>query len=226
MDDCLHTDLKEMVKECETQMEGVTPNSFKWVFWQQQMEAASKSDSRAIRWHPLMIRWCIYLRHQSQAAYETLCQSKCILLPSQRTLRDYTHHIKATNGFSSVVDVQLCQAANLKSCKLIDQYVVLLLDEMCIEEGLVYDKYTGELIGFTDLGDINSHLLSLEQSLVDSKLQPLATTIMTFMVRGLFSHLQFPYAHFPCHKVTGDLLYDPFWKVVYRLERCGFKVCS
>ena len=68
-DDCLHTDLKEMVKECETQMEGVTLNSFKWVFWQQQMEAASKSDSRAMRWHPLMIRWCIYLLHQSQAAY-------------------------------------------------------------------------------------------------------------------------------------------------------------
>ena len=62
---------------------------------------------------------------------------------------------------------------------------------MHIKEGLVYDKHTGELIGFTDLGDINSHLLSLEQSLVDMKPQPLATTIMTFMVRGLFSHLQF-----------------------------------
>ena len=34
-DDCLHTDLKEMVNECETQMEGVTPNSLKWVFWLQ-----------------------------------------------------------------------------------------------------------------------------------------------------------------------------------------------
>ena len=90
----------------------------------------------------------------------------------------------------------------------------------------MYDKYTGELIGFTDLGDINSHLLSLEQSFVDSKLKPLATTIMTFMVRSLFSHLQFPYAHFPCHKVAGDLLYDPFCAAVYCLERCGFNVCS
>ena len=89
--------------------------------------------------------------------------SSHILLPSQQTLLDYTHHIKATNGFSSEVDVQLCQAANLKSCKLIDQYVILLLDEMYIKEGLVYDKHTGELIGFTYLGDINSHLLSLEQ---------------------------------------------------------------
>ena len=81
LDDCLHNDFKQMVKECEVQMEGATPNSFKWVFWQQQMDAASETDSRGMRWHPLMIRWCIYLRHQSQAAYETLRQSKCISLP-------------------------------------------------------------------------------------------------------------------------------------------------
>ena len=102
------------------------------------MDAASKTDSRGMRWHPLMIRWCIYLRHQSQAAYETLRQSKCISLPSQRTLRDYTHHIRPTNGFSAEVDMQLCQAANLKSSKKIDQYVILILDEMHIKESLVY----------------------------------------------------------------------------------------
>ena len=225
LDDGLHNDFKEIVKECETQMEGATPRSFKWVFWQQQMEASSKTDSRGMRWHPLMIKWCIYLRHQSQAAYETLRQSKCVSLPSQRTLRDYTHHVKATNGFSAEVDRQLCQAANLKSSTTIDQYVILLLDEMHIKESLVFDKHTGDLIGFTDLGDINSHLLALEQSLNDSKSHSsLASTVMTFMVRGLFSHLRFPYAYFPCHNITGDLLYDPFWEAVYRLERCGFKV--
>ena len=46
------------------------------------------------------------------------------------------------------------------------------------------------------------------------------------MVRGLFSHLQFAYAYFPCHNITGDLLYDPFWEAVYRLERSGFKLSS
>ena len=53
---------------------------------------------------------------------------------------------------------------------------------------------------------------------------PLASTMMTFMVRGLFSRLEFPYAHFPGHNITGDLLYDPFWEAVMRLERLGFKV--
>ncbi len=50
--------------------------------------------------------------------------------------------------------------------------------------------------------------------------------MMVFMVRGLFTKLQFAYAQFPCSKVSGDLLYDPFWEAVYRVERCGLKVRS
>lgn len=26
-------------------------------------------------------------------------------------------------------------------------------------------------------------------------------------------------AHFPCLNVTGDLLFDPFWEAIFRLER-------
>ena len=50
---------------------------------------SSKNSRRS--WHPLMLKWCIYLRHQSQSAYETIRQSKCVILPSQRTLCDYMH---------------------------------------------------------------------------------------------------------------------------------------
>ena len=62
-----------------------------------------------------MICWCIYLRHKSQSAYETMRQ--CIPLPSKRTLKDYTHHIKAKPGFSADVDAQLCNAARLEKCE-------------------------------------------------------------------------------------------------------------
>ena len=54
---------------------------------------------------------------------------------------------------------------------------------------------------------------------------PLANTMMTFIVRGLFSSLQYPYAQFPCSSLTGDQLFEPFWKAVSQLERLGFKVC-
>ena len=39
--------------------------------------------------------------------YETLRQSGVLKLPSQRTLRDYTHYIPATTGFSAKVDEML-----------------------------------------------------------------------------------------------------------------------
>ena len=32
-----------------------------------------------------------------------------------------------------------------------DMYVTILFDEMKVQEGLVWDKHTGELIGFVDL---------------------------------------------------------------------------
>jgi len=220
-------------------------SSFQHLFWQQQLEAASckvgvlykyssglhytltppKKDHRGMRWHPLMIRWCIYLRHQSQSAYNTLRESKCVVLPSQRTLRDYTHYIHAATGFSEEVDCQLLEAANLHTCEPREMCAILLLDEMHIRQDLAYNKNTGMLVGFVNLGGINSQLLEFEKAVQnDTTVTPLATTMMTFMVRGLFSNLQFPYAQFPCHKIKGDLLFHPFWEAVYRLERIGLKV--
>ena len=101
--------------------------------------------------------------------------------------------------------------------------MALLLDEMHIREDLVYNKRTGRMIGFTNLGDINKHLLAFEQSVEENKTEGnvLAKSMMAFIVRGLFTPLRFAYAHFPHAKVTGDLLIEPFWKAVYRL---GFKV--
>ena len=61
-------------------------------------------------------------------------------------------------GFSASVDRQLYEAVNLASCPEYKKFVVLLLDEMYIREDLVYEKQTGKLIGFTNLGDINNHL--------------------------------------------------------------------
>ena len=88
-------------------------NSFPFIFWKTQMECMSKDGNlkKGIRWHPLIIKWCLYLKHQSSKSYETLRQSG-ISLPSQRTLRD-SNAVKAGPGFSLEVDNQLLQAAKL-----------------------------------------------------------------------------------------------------------------
>ncbi len=164
--------------------------------------------------------------YRSSGAYELLRSSGCVKLPSQRTLRDYTHYVQAGNGFSNEVDQMVANAAQIESCPEREKHVILLLDEMHIRQDLVFDKHTGAMIGFCSLGDINDHLLKFEQSLgiSDPPSNTLTKTMMVFMVRGLFSKLQFPYAQFPCADLSGDPLYEPFWEAVGRLEACGFKV--
>ena len=96
-----------------------------------------------MKWAPMMIRWCLYLRHLSSSAYETLRNSGAIHLPSQRTLRDYTHFTKASCGFSREVDQQLVEYSKVRTCSEMDKCIVILMDEMKVKENLVYDKHSG-----------------------------------------------------------------------------------
>ena len=58
-------DLSQMMSspECSNFIEQLPEASFQRIFWQQQMEALNKNP-KSMRWHPLMIRLCLYLRHQ------------------------------------------------------------------------------------------------------------------------------------------------------------------
>jgi len=79
--------------------------SFQMLFWKQQREALKKG--KGIRWHPLVIKWCLYLHHCSSKAYKVLRNSKCLRLPSECTLQDYTHFNTTGAGFSAATDNQL-----------------------------------------------------------------------------------------------------------------------
>ena len=124
--------------------------------------------------------------------------------------------------------MQLMQAAHLSVCPDYEKLVFLLLDEMYIREGVVYSKHTGTMIGFVNLGDINNHMLALERTLQkgDEEEEALAKSMMAMMVRGVFSTLRFPYAHFPCEKISGELLFQPFWEAIRQLEKMGLKVSN
>ena len=140
------TDMCTIMAEEEAQFLNSYPEgSFQHLFWEEQKKAAAKRKGNGVRWHPLMIKFCLYLRHQSGKAYETLRESNCISLSSQRTLRDYSHAVKAKPGFSPEVDHQLMEAANVMKSKEWEKLVIILLDEMYIKEDLVYEKQGGTL---------------------------------------------------------------------------------
>ena len=145
LQDDLNSDLTEIIKEKSSLvLESYPEGSFARAFWENQKRASALKDSRSMRWDPLMIRWCLYLRHLSGASYEMLRESGAIKLPSQRTLRDYTYHTKATTRFSCEVYMQLMEAAKIHMCPEREKYVVLIMDEMHVKEDIVYDKHTGK----------------------------------------------------------------------------------
>lgn len=103
VDEDLYKNLEDIMNErTEEIRNNYPPNSFDRLFWEQQLEAMKVKDVTQVRWR-LMIKWCLSLKLLSPCAYHTLCSSNLLVLPSERTLRDYTHFIKAKAGFQAEV---------------------------------------------------------------------------------------------------------------------------
>ena len=222
VDDQMHDDLYSIMDEMSGQVEErFSEHSFERVFWNQQLEARKVKDRRQIRWHPAMIKWCLNLKLLSSSAYHSLKTSGILVLPSERTLRDYTHWMRSDAGFSDSVDEQLLKEVGIDSSVTLwdfQRHVCLVFDEVKIKEDLVYDKHSCQIIGFVNLGHVNNQLLELERSEKGEPEESIAKNIVMFMVRGLFSKLEYPYAQFPCASLSADLIFPLVWKCVKRLE--------
>ena len=105
VDDDTHDDLKSIMEANDSNVTSLnSADSFLRIFWDQQKQAAAVKNAKHMRWHPKMIKWCLYHRHLSSSAYDLVRSSGCLNLPLQRTLRDYTYTSKTTVGFSTDID--------------------------------------------------------------------------------------------------------------------------
>ncbi|XP_022786484.1 uncharacterized protein LOC111326694 isoform X1 [Stylophora pistillata] len=92
------------------------------------------------------------------------------------------------------------------------RYILLLFDEMKILSNLVFDKVSGELNGFLDLGDPDINFGILE------KADKIASHAMVFYIRGLCTELKFSLAYFATDGITSYQLMPLFWQAVGVLE--------
>ena len=99
---------------------------------------------------------------------------------------------------------------------------------MKVKEDLVFDQNTCQLIGFTDLGDIiNNHLDNFERQCASNNTSSdVATHMLMFMIRGLCSDLEYPYAQFSTRGATVDSPFPMVWKSVHCMESSGFNVIA
>ena len=124
----------------------------------------------------MIIRFCLSLAAKSSSCYEELRNSGLLVLPSQRTLRDYRNFVKRKPGYKK-------------------------------------DKITGQLIGFTDLGDPTINYATLE------KQDELASHVIVFLIRGLTTNLKFSFAYFATNGITSVQIMPLFWEGVFILEK-------
>ena len=224
VDGDLHSDLIAIMHENSEKIKTAYPEgSFSRLFWDQQLKMASQKNPRQMRWHPVLIKWCIHLKLLSSASYHALRTSGFIALPSERTLRDYTNYFASKPGFQVEVLQQLQKEVESLSLPDSRKFAGIIIDEMKIKEGIVYNKHTGAVIGFTNLGDVNDSLLQMER---EDEHPAVAKYVLVLMVRGLLFDLRFPLAHFGTQGVTAELLHPLVWEAIRLLELSGLKVLS
>ena len=122
--DDLSQDLSGVMSDYGKEIKRLPANDFKRILWEQQVSylsctlhagtkvrfiqvSAERAKKCGRRWHPLFIRWCLNIALTSSKTYNIMRESGFIILPSKRTLRDYTHYFKSKPGFQWEVDAML-----------------------------------------------------------------------------------------------------------------------
>ncbi|XP_065645377.1 uncharacterized protein LOC136075866 [Hydra vulgaris] len=94
------------------------------------------------------------------------------------------------------------------------------MDEMKIQENLVWDKHTGEIVGYVDLGDADVNIATLP------KVDDFATHVLVFLVRSIVNPLKFSLANFATTGVTACQNFPLLWKAIGICELNSLKVIA
>lgn len=107
--------------------ESISP--FMQFFWAEQQKYITKSRT-SVRYHPMIIRYCLALSAKSPQAYDYIrydpkAGTGFLVLPSRRRLRDYKNYIRPQRGFNPEIIAELLK--KVEDFSDIEKFVVLLL---------------------------------------------------------------------------------------------------
>ena len=90
----LSTDFQKLFSQFN---EKDVPPSMK-LFWHEQQKYITLSSPSCIRYHPMILKFCLNLAAKSSSAYKDLRYDNktgtgVLVLPSRRTLRDYKNYM-------------------------------------------------------------------------------------------------------------------------------------
>lgn len=107
-----------------------------------------------------------------------------------------------------------------------EQQFSLCIDEMSVKNGLVFNKHTRALVGFTDLTSVNSDFRKLTSHSGVIELT-LADKVLVFMAWAIFrASISYPIAHYPSSHLFGSKLYPLVWEAIEALKFYKLPVIS
>lgn len=143
-----------------------------------------------------------------------------------RVLRDYKNYFKLKAGIDcETVDDLHGKTSNFNGPQ---RYVAVIMDEMKIQSNLVFDKYSGDLIGFIDLGDPMANFSNLQEE------DALASHALAFLVRECyhlnansyalvtFSNLNINTRQFYCQEKSSESMGENYLQSRRDIENCIF----
>ena len=192
-------------------------DSPQYLLWEQQQKQASYSDSKRMKWYPVMIRWCISIYLKSPGAYKQLRNSGLLKLPHKKALSKYPNFTEPKCGIN--IDVVKHLVTETKEYSNLKRIARILFDEIKIKSGLVYSKQTGSTVWFCDMRDINKDLEDSKNRIENKEEdKSMSKYVLTFMVRGVFTSLSYPFAYYAGQGSSSDQLYPCVWESVRVLE--------
>ena len=96
-----------------------------------------------------------------------------------------------------------------------------IMDEVKVQQNLVYDKYTHQLIGYVDLGDPRLNFSTFNDC------NALASYILVFYLGGILCDFEFAMAYFATKVATSYQIFPLFWDAIAISEgTCNLKVIT
>ena len=80
----------------------------------------------------------------------------------KRRPQEYNNYIHPKQGFNNEIINELKN--KIKDFSDIELFMVILFDKIKVQKNLVWSKYTSDLIGFDDLGDVNLNYATFQET--------------------------------------------------------------
>ena len=101
-----------------------------------------------------------------------------------------------------------------------EKFVVLLMDEMKIQENLVWDKDTGELIGYVHLGEIDLNYATL------STVTTVGYHVLVFLIHSIVNPFEFSLGNFAIDGISTSQMFPFLWKAISICGKSSLKVIA